>query len=682
MEVGILGPVEVHEGTQIVPVGGNIERAVLAVLALNANHVVSTDRLVDDVWDSEPPATAIASLQVRISRLRKALGDFGPRIVTQTPGYQLVLEAHELDVNRFNRRAQEGRDARRAGDVERASGLLTEALAVWRGPALADFSDRAFARSEVARLEESRLAALEDRIAADLAAGRHAVLIGELECLTETHAFRERLWCHRLLALYRSGRQADALRTYQDVRTLLGDELGIDPGPDLRRLEKLILEQSAELDLAPGRIVRDAIDGPQMLRPVVSSAAGTNIASFATPFVGREREVGELVAMLDEYRLVTVTGMAGVGKTRVVLEAATRVASTLPGGAWLVDLDGLTDLDDDVSRVVAEVIDLDAVARPVLLVLDGCDGASAAIAAYVREALVTEGLGIVATSLQALGVSGERQYRLGPMAVPLTSSAAVTVDEALALEAVQLFVQRARHVDHDYALTAEDAPAVVRICQHLDGLPLAIGLAAARLQVLSPTELVERLDDSFGLLTSGSRTTLPRHKTFRSLLAWSYDLLSPEEQLLAGRASIFAGDFALSALEQVASGDGLDQDAILDLLSGIVDKSFAARDPARGRFLIPSSIRRYTDERMRIQVDEMAVASLRARYLEWAFGVVDHANITVLDTEATNLRGALHGGFGLLVRPLARALAGCSHPQLAAEGRAYLAAVGGRSASG
>jgi DNA-binding SARP family transcriptional activator len=250
MEFRLLGPVEAVGGDGLPIALGQRPRTVLALLLLDANEVVSTDRLIEGIWsEAAPPASAAGSLQVNVHALRKAIGP--ERIVTRSPGYAIRVEPEELDVLRFERLAAEGRRALQDGDAAGASASLADALALWRGPALADYRYASFARTEAQRLEEARLAALEARIEADLQLGRHTGLVAELEALVAEHPLRERLRGQLMLALYRSGRQADALAAYQEARRVLVEELGIDPSPELRELEQAILRQDPALAAAP-----------------------------------------------------------------------------------------------------------------------------------------------------------------------------------------------------------------------------------------------------------------------------------------------------------------------------------------------------------------------------------------------------------------------------------------------
>ena len=342
IEFGVLGPLEASRGGEPLHLGGGKQRALLAILLLNANEVVSSDRLIDELWGEAAPETAGKALQVHVSQLRKALepergpGDPGRVLITKPPGYTLALEPDQLDLTRFDRLTGEGREALAASDPERAAALLRDALSLWRGPALADVAFEPFAQPEIARLEELRMAALEDRLQADIERGRHSDVIGELERLVAADPLRERPRAQLMLALYRSGRQAEALEAYRRARDTLVEELGIEPGKELQGLHEQILRQDPALDLAEERIGR----------PVEEVAAPREVGArfeAAEAFVGREREISELEAALGHTfegrgSVYLIGGEPGIGKSRLADElsrlARDRHARVLWGRCW------------------------------------------------------------------------------------------------------------------------------------------------------------------------------------------------------------------------------------------------------------------------------------------------------------------------------------------------------------
>ena len=489
MEFGILGPLRVAGPGGEIPVAGAKRRALLAVLLLeHRDGVVSADRLIDELWGEHPPATAAKSLQVHVSQLRQELGE-GQPIVTRPGGYAVELAPGALDLERFERHLDDARRLRAAGDQEGAAAELRAGLDLFRGPALSDVELLGRASSEGARLEGVRLAALEDRLELDLALGRHGEAIPELEALVGDHPYRERLHAHLMLALYRAGRQADALDAYRRARAALVDELGLEPGPELQRLEAAILAQDPALESA---------ERPAPKAPAPAPA----LPPLASSLVGREAELAELEALIRDpaIRLVTVMGPGGVGKTRLALELAHRLSGDFRDGARFVPLAAV----DSGERLEEEL----QVEGETLVVLDNfeqlVDAAPAVAALLAREPAVT----VLATSQAALRLTGEHEVPLAPL----------TAEPAAAL-----FVRRSRDVD-------PGDPAIPEICRRLDGLPLAIELAAARTRLLSPAAILERLGRRLDLLTGGPRDAPERQRTLRAAIEWSHDLLDERER--------------------------------------------------------------------------------------------------------------------------------------------------------
>ncbi|WP_051800074.1 BTAD domain-containing putative transcriptional regulator [Catenuloplanes japonicus] len=566
LDYRVLGPLEVWRDGAPVTIGGPRHRAVLAALLVRPNTVVSAGRLAEMLW-AEPPPRATELLYVRVAELRRAMraagGEDGPDLVTHENGYLLRVAEDGLDAWRFARLIE---DARRA-DQATAGERLRAALALWRGPAFAELAGGA--EAEVARLEELRIRAVEARVDADLATGRHDEVIAELVALVAAHPLHERFWGQLMLARYRAGRAGDALATFDDARRELAQRLGADPGPELRRLHTEMLRQDTALAPGPARTPGLPLTG----------------------FVGRERELADADRLLAAHRLVTITGVGGVGKTRLAAEIAARAP-----GKWFVELASLTQ-PDLLPEAVGDALGLPSHhARPRteliiehlcgangILVLDNCEHLVDAAAAFAVTVLAgCPGLRVLATSRERLGITGEALLPLQGLGLPEPGTA--TAESAGRAPAVRLFVARATAVDPTFALTDDSAAAVTASCRELDGLPLAIELAAARVNAFAIDELAARLDDRFGLLSQGSRTAAPRHRTLHAVVDWSYRLLSDEERGMFTRLSVFAGRFDLDWAEQFAA-DLHPPAAVARLIAALVDKSLLMREAGRYRML-------------------------------------------------------------------------------------------------
>jgi predicted ATPase/DNA-binding SARP family transcriptional activator len=595
MEFRVLGPLEVlgDDGERL-PLGGKRPRAVLGLLLLHANEAVSTERLIDAVWGEEPPATVRGALQVHVHSLRRALG--ADRIVTRPPGYLVRVEPDELDAERFDRLVSDGRFA--------------DALALWRGPALADVAQEDFARADAARLDEARLAAVEARIASDLEAGGHDAVAAELDALVAAHPHRERLRAQQLLALYRSGRQADALAAYRDAREAL-DEIGLEPSPELRALEQRILRQDPDLDLAP--VVAER------------KPRSETLPEARTPLIGRDLELAAVRGLLgrSDTRLVTFTGPGGTGKTRLAIAVAEKL-----GRATYVDLSavfdprlvlptvaralgvGETPGENDLETVVAVLG-----AEPTLLVLDNFEqvlGAAADVAALVAAA---PSVSVLVTSRAPLRVAAEHVYPVPPLPVPALGDEAAEAIERVG--AVRLYADRARAALGDFELTDGNAPAVARICRALDGLPLALELAAARVRTLGPEGPAVRLGEQLSLLSRGARDLPERQRSLRATLDWSVQLLDDDPRRLLAAFGAFSGGASLDALETVA----VDVD-VADALEELLDAALVGRLPTSDtpRFLMLETVREYSAELLTASGEERDV---RDRHLDWLLGLVE-----------------------------------------------------------
>jgi predicted ATPase/DNA-binding SARP family transcriptional activator len=612
-EYSVLGPAEALFDGVAFPVGGPRHRVLLAALLLRPNTVVSADRLADTLW-AQPRPGAKGLLYSRVSEIRAAMRTAagGPvaGLETHTAGYLLRVPADALDAWRFERLVEAGLSAARAGRPDEAVAHQREALALWRGPALADLAHRPEAAAEIARLDELRMRAVEARIDADLARGRHREVIAELVALVAEHPLNEQLWAQLMLARYRSDQPGDAVATFDTVRRQLAEQLGADPGEPLRRLHQQILRQDPALQPVP--------PSPQRPRPLSRSL---------TSFVGRDPELSTARRLLRTERLVTVTGVGGVGKSRLALEAASRTGVADP--VWLVELAALAQPDllgDTVGDVLgvpshgirprADLIeehlrDLDG-----LLLLDNCEHLVDAVAGFAVRILATcPGLRVLATSRERLGVTGEVLLPL--TGLPLPGAEPDTPEAARESAAVRLFAERAGAVDPDFALTGETVAAVATICRELDGLPLAIELAAAHANAFTVTEMVTRLDDRFTLLARGSRTADPRHRTLQAVIDWSYRLLDADERRLLARLSVFAGRFDLAWAEQLAA-DLHPSARVAGLIAALVDKSLLLRESGRYRML--ETLRAYGTERL---AEQGELRSVRDRHATLVAAMAD-----------------------------------------------------------
>ena len=657
VRVGVLGPLAVTDAAgRPVRVGGQRVRALLAVLALAAGRPVPAWALIDRLWPEpdDRPVDAVNALQSLVSRLRAALRQAGvaESVLESSPaGYRLAVPPEAVDAAVFEAAARAGGRALAAGDPATAARLLREALGTWRGPALADVAGEEFAAAPAARLEELRSAAVLDRIEADLALGEAVAVTGELRELTAADPLAERPRALLMRALAAAGRQADALAVYAEGRELLADRLGVDPSPRLEEAHLAVLRQEVPLAVPAGTA---AHGHPERTQPSPGPSAalpgGQRLSAAQRPptsFIGRDDDVAGVLKKLAEERLVTLTGPGGVGKTRL----ATEVASRLPGAAASAGLAPVSDpsevpyavLDalglrerviarhgadqahaDPADRLCAALGDREAV-----LILDNCEHLIEA-AASLADRLLTDcpRTRIIATSREPLRIPGETLWVVAPLPVPPVSGmagaeSAPAIPEISTYAAVRLFCDRAAAVLPGFALDDGNVPAVARICQALDGMPLAVELAAPWLRTLPPAQLAERLDDRFALLTGGSRTALPRHQTLRAVIDWSWNLLSEPERVLARRLAVFPGGATLAAAEQVCPGGPLARGDVLPALSGLVAKSIlSAADGAgeRGpRYRMLETVRAYGLERLAEAGEETAVRdAMAAYYLDFA----------------------------------------------------------------
>ena len=599
--------------------------------------MVTVDEAVDALWGARPPPTARNAVQGHVATLRKLLGR--DRITTHESGYTLRLEEDELDLHRFERLLSDVRGR----PPQKQSDLLAEALGLFRGAPLQDFCYDDFARAEAARIEELRLRALELKIDAELALGRHDDVVPQLERLIAEEPLRERFRAQLMLALYRAGRQAEALKTYQHARLALVDELGIEPGPELQQLERQILNQD------PGLATPSAM------------VAAARLPTPPTPLIGRERELAEARRLLlrDDVRLLTLTGAGGTGKTRLALEVARNAAARFPDGVFFVPLASLADpklvvptlaralgVGESEGTPPGELIADRIADRPTLVLLDNFEHVVAGASEVGTLLSAAAGLKLLATSREPLRLYGEHLYRVPPL-----ENAAATA----------LFYDRAEAVGAIVDRGGAELAAVGEICQRLDGLPLAVELAAARADILPLEALLTRLGERLELLTNGPVDQPPRLQALRQTLDWSAELLTPEERDLFARLSVFAGGWTLEAAEAVCGNN------VVERLAALVDKSLVQlpSGDAEPRQAMLETIREYAWELLEhaCAADEPA-----RRHVEYFLTLAEQAEphlrgapgpwLDRLELDEDNLRAALDRLEARGEAPLLQRLAG------------------------
>jgi predicted ATPase/DNA-binding SARP family transcriptional activator len=642
----MLGPLEVRtDDGGLADVPGARLRGLLIALALRPDRVVPKASLVDWIWGEDPPADAANALQRLVSRLRKALPE--GVIEGQPDGYRLRVAPDAVDAARFERLVSAGQA--RTGDASRRARLLREALELWRGAAMQDVGllDSAAFDAAVIRLEELRLTAAEERADAEITLGRGAELVTELSDLVAAHPVRERLVAALMRALVAAGRDSEALLVYQRAREALADALGVDPSPELAALHVALLR---------GELGRR------------EETRKTNLRAELTSFVGKDADVGAVRQLIATRRLTTLIGPGGSGKTRLATETARTLLGDLPDGAWLVDLAAIG-ADGDVAQSTLTALGLrDALLsgapsadltgrlitaireREALLILDNCEHVIQPTAVFAHRVLgECQRLRILATSREPLGITGEALWPVEPLAFPEGDASPGEIESS---PAVQLLRDRASTVRRDLTVDAGTLATMARVCRALDGMPLAIELAAARLRTMSVDQLASRLDDRFRLLTSGSRTALPRHRTLRAMVDWSWELLTDAERTVLRRLSVFSGGASLEAAERVCAGGAVGPEQVLDLLTALAEKSLLIAGGDRAsRYRLTGTIKEYAGQRL-----AEAGESDRARHAHLAYftGLTETAEphlrraeqlewLAALEAEHDNIGSAMRG---------------------------------------
>lgn len=649
MDVRLLGTLEVDgdDGPVVVPPGR--ARALIALLALQPGRVIPSDQLVDELWPDSPPTAGRHSLHVHISRIRHALGDGS--VSTQRPGYAMRIDENKVDVFRFERLIAQGRRALSDSEYEQAAYRFRTALAMWRGPPVPAVSDLPSGPAHIAYLTNLRFGALEGLFESELALGHHEVVAENLTRVVEEDPFRERLWGQLMLALYRSGRQADALAAYQRARHHLREELGIEPGSELRQLEDAIVLQKPEVDWQ---------------RPVPSVLPSHHLPQPHTSFVGRDQELAEIAKSLLGSRLLTLTGPGGSGKSRLALETGHHAMDQFEDGVWVVELANTSE-PDLVADAVADILRVggrpgqDLLARlsgflaerNLLLILDNCEHLLGAVAEMVTALLsTTSDVRVLTTSREPLGVIGETLFVVEPMPVPEADESDPGVLGRY--DSLRLFAARAEAIEPGFRLSGQTAPLVSEACRRVDGLPLAIELAVSRMRGMGLAELTSQLKDTSTLLDAEAQTSDRRHRSLRTALQWSHDLLPAVERQALARAGIFQGAFNLAAFWAVGMPES-DRSGGAEVLARLVDRSLVSREGDRMRLL--ETVRHFALEKLEDSGDGDATRRRHlAHYIdvaeqaaEWVRTGDDLGAIPVMEDDYPNFRTALQ--FALSSQP-------------------------------
>jgi predicted ATPase/DNA-binding SARP family transcriptional activator len=636
MEFRVLGPMEAVRGGQVLPVKGRQRRLLLATLLLHRNQVVSVDHLIDVLFGDHPPERAGGTVQSYVSRLRHDLGGGDDLVQTRTPGYVLVVEDGDLDASRFQRQvASVGEDIE--SDPLRSRAVLEGALSLWRGPAFSEFVDDLGLAAEKTRLDETRQRALEQLADTHLALDDAPGAIALLETCIADRPLRESFRAKQMLALYRCGRHPEAVRAYQRFHAELSTELGLQPSTALANLEKLILQQDPSLDRRPPGKCGSVVPPPLNRAPVPDTGGGPHVP-LPLPlntFIGRDEDLRELGELLSGSRMVTLTGPGGVGKTRLALRLAEANADRFSDGVWLCDLAAIrepslavdavtTALDVQRHQDSSTLDSLIEVLRPrqLLVVLDNCEHVLASIGDVAEVVLrACPNVTLLATSREPLAVEGERVWIVRPLGLPVPAE--TDLNASLACPSVRLFVDRATSAHSQFKFTQASVAAVIEICRRLDGIPLAIELAAARVRSMTVTDVSAGLDERFRLLTSGRRSE-PRHQTLLAAVEWSYDLLDATEQALFCRLAVFAGSFTREDVEQVCSDDTMSASDARARLPALVDKSMVAADTGSvsTRYSLLETLREFGRQRMD---DDGTAGDLQDNHTRHFVSTVEHA---------------------------------------------------------
>lgn len=671
MEFRVLGNLEVYDGSEPVSLVPRL-RLLLAILLTRRRETVSTDFLIDALWSESPPNNARALLHVRISELRRSLSHGVPTadsgIKTHTSGYVLQVAPDQVDCDKFEHLIANGRATMAREDHLGAYDILGEALALWRGAPFREFEDQTFAQAQISRLTDLYLQAHEDRFSASLAIGKHKEVLAAVPQIVNEHPLREGLWFMLMLAQYRAGRQGEALETYRKVTSLLSESLGVDPGRELQQLYLQVLQQDPALD------------------PPAAAAPPRKLQNLPTPithFIGRAWELNEIRAMLGEHRLVTLLGSGGTGKSRLAIEVTKNATANFPGGVWFAELPPLRHSEIVIQTIAKSLgltehpaLSLEEVVQDflgqgkMLLVLDNCEHLVDEVAGLVHRLLqACPDLTILVTSQERLGIPGEALRVIQGMT--LAGSDFLDTFSMMQYDAIQLMVERASAVRPGFRLDKTNLEAIAQICRRLDGLPLAIELAAALVSVIDVSQIAQRLDDRFELLQRSLRDPLARHQTLRAAVDWSYGLLTPSEQQLFKKVSVFVGGFSLEAAEAVCAQEG--SESVVITLTRLVDKSLVLSDDAAGvgrRYKLLDSLRIFGLDQLNSSGD---LTPMRESHTFYYLGVAQEAAARLrsyeqelwlhrLELEHDNMRAALEWSIGAGDYETAAGIAGSLYP--------------------
>jgi predicted ATPase/DNA-binding SARP family transcriptional activator len=636
LDIRVLGSIEVIRHGMPIPIGGSKPRLALALLTAHLGSVVSTDRICDELWGENQPADPAAVLQSHLSRLRRLLRP-DAEIVARPPGYLLDAPPETIDAGRFELLCQR---AAIASDPRIVVDLLQHAQTCWRGPPFDEFGEHEWAGPAAVRLGELRANASADLFEARLALGGDATLVGDLEAAVVEQPLRERLWCQLVIALFRGGRTAEALRRAEAFRVLMREELGLDPSPAMRDLEAQVLNEDPTL-LHGNHVARQSLPRRR--------------TSETTRLVGRSHELQQLMVLVRSQRMITLNGPGGVGKTRLAKGLLNQLWDEFDGEVFVAELAAVHDPASTVAALatavdvqqrqhlsVEETLIEYLRSRRALLVLDNCEHLRPTVASLSERLLSwCPHVTLLATSREVLGLPGEQVWRVGPLQVPEQGSNA-TVAVVAQAPAAQLFVERAIAARPGFALGPDNVVDVVRIVRRLDGLPLTLELAAARIRSMSLSALADRIEDGFELL-SGAQASLPfRHRTVEDLVAWSYDLLDHDEQLLFARLSVFTGSFELDAAEGVCGERGLSASMVSMLLANLVDKSMVQVTEERvPRYRLLETLRDYGRHRL----DDTERDEVRARHARWYLELSEECAVALTGPDEPNAVVVLDRGF-------------------------------------